>query len=70
MPSCAIATCKNYYSKGCKDREINFFTFPKNRELCDKWIVLCRRQDEINCSDHFANEDFKRNLKAELIDLR
>lgn len=47
--------------------------FPKNDELCKKWILKCRRRDLLNpktsfiCSVHFRRDDFIRDLKAELL---
>lgn len=47
--------------------------FPKNDELCKKWKLKCRRRDLLNpktsfiCSVHFREDDFVRDLKAELL---
>lgn len=47
MPGCAVALCKNY-NRLTKGTEIKYFRFPKDKELCKKWIIACRREDEIN----------------------
>eukprot|EP00102_Acyrthosiphon_pisum_P017435 XP_008188827.1 PREDICTED: THAP domain-containing protein 5-like [Acyrthosiphon pisum] len=70
--SCAVATCTNYSGKvktsGRKD------LFPKDDILAKKWQHLFGRGDVWNpktayiCSDHFTNDDFVRNLKAELLE--
>lgn len=47
--------------------------FPKDDELCRKWKLKCRRRDLLNpktsfiCSIHFRENDFVRDLKAELL---
>lgn len=47
--------------------------FPKDNELCKKWVLKCRRGDLFNpktsfvCSVHFREDDFIRDLKAELL---
>ncbi|CAI6352446.1 unnamed protein product [Macrosiphum euphorbiae] len=74
--SCAVATCTNYSGKvktsGRKD--LSFHRFPKDDILAKKWQHLCRRGDVWNsktayiCSDHFTNNDFVRDLKAELLE--
>lgn len=47
MPGCAVTGCKNY-SRVTKGTEIKYFRFPKEKELCRRWIIVCRRKDKIN----------------------
>lgn len=71
---CAVAICSNTYYK-TKDRSdgVSYFRFPKKDKLRNVWIDRCKRKDSLNpdtsyiCSDHFKEEDFIRNLKAELM---
>ncbi|KAF0751470.1 piggyBac transposable element-derived protein 4-like [Aphis craccivora] len=73
--SCAIATCKNYYSKSKNDgrSNISFHRFPKDLKYRKEWIQKCKRGDHFNpdtsfiCSDHFNVDTFVRDLKAELL---
>lgn len=52
-----------------------FFRFPKELEFSKKWIVACARVDKFNiksshvCSLHFKPDDYKRDLKAELLNI-
>jgi hypothetical protein len=49
------------------------FRFPKNPEIYKKWVQKCRRGDKWNpktsviCSEHFTQDSFVRDLKAELL---
>lgn len=58
------------------NKNINFtliFRFPKDQELQIKWTLKCRRGDSMNpclsymCSEHFSDDAYVRNLKAELL---
>lgn len=55
------------------DKDIRFFTFPKDKKKQLEWIHLCRRKDKFNvtsariCSKHFNKDDYVRNLKHELL---
>lgn len=46
--------------------------FPKNVKLQKQWILKCKRMDNWNpiesyiCSNHFCENDYMRDLKAEL----
>lgn len=63
---CAIFGCKNTsnYPSPYKN---SFFSFPKDKELCAKWVYLCGRKNEINpvhakvCFEHFCADDIARN---------
>lgn len=74
---CAVAFCNNSL---VKTRELNdrpkiiYHSFPKDPNQCKKWAHFCRRADKsfnpltaVICSEHFANEDYERDLKAELL---
>ena len=69
---CAVYGCD---SKFIKDGKESFFTFPKDDELCQKWIHLCGRDDNYKfthariCSKHFPLDSYERNLKYELLGL-
>lgn len=49
------------------------FRFPKDSRLREEWAKKCNRNDKWNprtssiCSDHFVENDFVRDLKAELL---
>lgn len=68
--SCAISTCKNYYSK---NKDIAYHVFPKEQNLRQEWIIKCKREDKFNvktsriCSDHFTASDYQRDLRNELL---
>ncbi|CAL8075655.1 unnamed protein product [Orchesella dallaii] len=74
MPSCAVATCKNT-SRTKKSALPNRPRFHKFRKglLGQRWKYLCKRNDKFNldnavvCSDHFIEDNYERNLKAELL---
>lgn len=74
MVCCAIASCTNHGRQGSK-LGINFHTFPKNNETKQKWINACKRADSFSvdnarvCSIHFADSDYERDLKSELLNL-
>ncbi|KAJ4444715.1 hypothetical protein ANN_06512 [Periplaneta americana] len=48
----------------------------KDDSVCKQWIHACRRKDKINikyatvCSVHFLPEDYERDLKAELLNIK
>lgn len=52
-----------------------FHRFPADKSLCQVWKSLCRRGDDFNisnariCSKHFAPEDYRRDLKQELLQI-
>lgn len=72
MPNnCAVGGCtSSYKQKG----GIIFHSFPRDESLRRKWVRLCNLEN-INpvfarvCSRHFHENDYKRNLKYELLDL-
>lgn len=49
------------------------FRFPKDLECQKMWALKCRRLDKINpnlsylCSEHFCEDAYIRDLKAELL---
>nr|XP_015840121.1 PREDICTED: THAP domain-containing protein 1-like [Tribolium castaneum] len=55
------------------DMLLHFHQFPKNDEVRAIWIQKCRRKDKFNpktshiCSEHFMPDDYKRDLKGELL---
>jgi len=71
MPLCAVATCKNQY----QNSKYIFHSFPKNNTVKQKWVAACKRKDEITskqpvvCYQHFLDEDYKRDLQHQLLNL-
>jgi len=70
MPVCAIATCKNQY----KNSNYIFHSFPKDLMVQEKWMAACRRKlissaNPVVCSQHFTDQDYKRDLQHELLNL-
>lgn len=69
---CAVRSCKN---RSMHRKMLSFFRFPRDPDLCLKWITLCKRADLCVtfkehgseplyrmyrvCSDHFQESDFK-----------
>ena len=47
MPNCAVFGCDNYTRK-TKGMAVKYHSFPKDNELSAKWIIACKRQDNIN----------------------
>jgi len=44
--NCAVKRCKNYYRKTKKmQKEVQYFSFPKNKEIALKWLEVCEKQD-------------------------
>ena len=68
-PVCAVAVCKAPYPSG-----VSLHRFPKDKDRQKAWMVACHRKDKFNpdtsriCSRHFKDDDFERNLQAELLD--
>ncbi|XP_077270212.1 uncharacterized protein LOC143901659 isoform X2 [Temnothorax americanus] len=63
MQLCAMKGCTNCSGK----KNYRFFSFPKERELCEKWIMACRwRIGEIKeknarmCSAHFNESCYRK----------
>ena len=72
MPTvCIVQKCNAVRLKG--DKNIHFFSLPKDKELRKKWIELCgthnTRSSGYVCSRHFESNVFERNLKYELLGL-
>ncbi|KAF6211603.1 hypothetical protein GE061_012116 [Apolygus lucorum] len=72
MPYCAIYGCTNHN----QNSTVKFYTFPKDKALCQKWKHLCYREDHINvrtatiCSVHFSSDSFDTPLKYKLLNYR
>ncbi|XP_050705256.1 uncharacterized protein LOC126990614 [Eriocheir sinensis] len=69
MPTvCIVQKCNAARLKG--DKNIHFFSLPKEKDLRKKWIELCgthnNRSSGYVCSRHFESNAFERNLKYEL----
>ncbi|XP_016983474.1 uncharacterized protein LOC108047692 [Drosophila rhopaloa] len=67
---CAVSNCGNN-NRNSNRRKWRYFHFPKEELHLQKWIDFCQR-DSINpataciCNEHFAPEDFERNMQFEL----
>ncbi|GLV38194.1 uncharacterized protein CBL_12840 [Carabus blaptoides fortunei] len=72
MPGCAIANCENNNTR-TKNKEVKYFSFPKNAEFKKKWIHACRRSDKINLKNacissvHFETSCFEIPLRQQLL---
>ena len=64
MVICAVYGC---YSGSTKESRqgVKFFRFPKDKHTLKKWILACKRKDEVKvkcarvCSKHFRDSDYK-----------
>lgn len=71
---CAVGSCTNNLIKTKKlNLNISYHRFPKQEKTCRIWIKACNRKDQWNpntsyiCSDHFTNDNFEIDLRAELM---
>lgn len=76
MVSCAVSCCKQYKkNKTNSSNGIILHSFPKDEELRAKWVNACRRVVRFNpdtcrvCSEHFDENDYVRDLYAELLNI-
>lgn len=74
MVYCAVVGCSNNNNKKSKDvSDCRFFRFPKDKQVCEQWILKCYQQHKFNvktariCSDHFLESDYC--LKEKLLKL-
>ena len=76
MSICAVSLCNNR-SKYCSN-DIIFHAFPSDKKLAKQWLNLCKRKyigkgQSLKyrriCSVHFTEDDYKRDLKHELLKL-
>ncbi|GAB6030066.1 hypothetical protein CHUAL_005747 [Chamberlinius hualienensis] len=72
--SCVVSTCPNVGRKTAS-RGVSYHRFPKKDEIKKLWVRKCGRSDQFNtgasyiCSDHFEDDDYERDLRAELLNL-
>nr|XP_022908184.1 uncharacterized protein LOC111419587 [Onthophagus taurus] len=71
-PHCAMKNCTSKYDACRKEGlEISFFRFPKNKNVCERWLAKCKLGTDPNtariCSLHFVKDDFERDLRSELL---
>ncbi len=65
MPSCAVATCRNYQKSASNPTSFSFHRFPKEPSIRKQWVIRCFRKDKFNannckiCSNHFTTIDFE-----------
>lgn len=74
---CAVACCNNSRVKTRNfpvENKIFYFRFPKDPILSKEWVQRCYRANtcfnpktSVICSEHFTNDDYERDLKAELL---
>ena len=75
MPCCAVSGCTNHTRKS-KESGISFHRFPADEITRKQWLHACKRADNFCisnariCSVHFAETDFVRDLKSELLNLK
>ncbi|XP_033214389.1 THAP domain-containing protein 2-like isoform X2 [Belonocnema kinseyi] len=71
---CAVPHCKNAslrHANNENKKRISYHMFPKDEFYKEEWISKCRRSTPYNydnaymCSEHFANDDFLREIKSE-----
>lgn len=74
---CAVGACNNSIVKTKHlSKIVTYFSFPRDENLSNIWVEKCQREKPINprsstvCSEHFKEEDFLRNLRAELLGMR
>ncbi|KAF2894161.1 hypothetical protein ILUMI_12015 [Ignelater luminosus] len=74
---CCVSVCNNNYVDARKRKlNISFHSFPKDEKIRKIWIQKCSRTGNFNpatsviCSTHFQEEDFERDLRAELLNLK
>lgn len=74
MVYCAVVGCSNNNNKKSKEvSDCRFFRFPRNKQVCEQWILKCYQQHKFNvktsriCSKHFAESDYR--LKEKLLEL-
>lgn len=47
------------------DKSVKFFTFPKDKAICDEWIAITGRRKTFDlhnariCSKHFSPDDYR-----------
>ncbi|XP_011181579.2 protein wech-like [Zeugodacus cucurbitae] len=69
---CSVFNCSNQTN----NRKYQFFPFPKETKLRNKWLNFCHKGNEINlklaivCSKHFKPKQFLKNNKGEIVDLK
>ena len=75
MSNCSVASCRNYRrSTALNKKDISYHRFPKNEDIRQKWLKAVQPSKPITenhyvCSVHFLEDDFERNLQAELLNL-
>ncbi|VEN46707.1 unnamed protein product [Callosobruchus maculatus] len=74
MVHCAVMGCSNNNNKKCNVvPDCRFFSFPKDKKVCDQWILRCYQKHKFNiktariCSDHFLENDYC--LKEKILEL-
>ena len=59
-----------------KIKDFSFHRFPKHKHLQNTWILACKHSDDFwidyarVCSDHFGEDEFECDLRAELLLLK
>lgn len=75
---CTVAACKNTRVKTKMEpstQHIKYHSFPKDKAIKNIWVSRCKRKGIWNpdschvCSIHFKEDDYERDLQAELLNL-
>lgn len=75
---CCVITCNNYIykTKQSEDKKtIIYHRFPKDENVRKQWMFLSGKEGIWNpnnaciCSEHFSENDYERDLKAELLNV-
>src|SRR5437899_12574242 len=72
MPNCSVATCISN-NRTTTRTSIKYHQFPRDAALGKEWVLACRRKGELKidtarvCSNHFKEDDYERDLAAELM---
>lgn len=72
---CSVVSCQNsiYKTNSIEDKTIMYHRFPKDVEVRKQWIHNTGKESLFNadhgwvCSEHFSDDDYERDLKAELL---
>ena len=72
MVHCCVPGCTNYYSRS-SDKIISYHRIPKEKRLRKSWIAKLQRdnlpphENCCVCSEHFTEDCFESDLKAQLL---
>lgn len=73
---CAVFGCNSDNQAKAFAKDVMFFRFPKNKNICLIWKNACGRSDKFSpetsrvCSLHFNDLSYDRTLKHELLHIK